>query len=150
MSNYDTSLAGPPTKRQSSHKAPPGYVKPAFRFTGRLVTEGKSYPPPKVPDDFVPVHQFTDNKQDAPHMNGRPMSASRRGEILGERQLPVHVPEKSESSAISAGARRNLPFSDDAAKQQRYIAFLQGNYASAAEVHDAPHMPPALTIEYSY
>ena len=77
------------------------------------------------------------------------MSAHRRGQILGERQLPVRVTEQAESKATgeSSSATKNyLPFSDDPVKQKRYVSFLQGNYEAASEVSNNSYSQQILTI----
>lgn len=64
------------------------------------------------------------------------LSSSKRGEILGERQLPVR-PKPETPIPTSGGSKTYLPFSDNPQKQLRYVAFLQNRYEEAStDLHD--------------
>ena len=64
------------------------------------------------------------------------LSSSKRGEILGERQLPVR-PKSETPIPTSGGSKTYLPFSDNPQKQLRYVAFLQNRYEEAStDLHD--------------
>jgi len=64
-------------------------VLPNFCLSSEpMLQQELTYKPPKVPDDFVPFHEFPKDATVPLRIRSNNMNAQRRAELLGEKQLP--------------------------------------------------------------